>query len=198
MSFFLYIWMLLRYRNLVVGHAMKEQKEQWSSKLGFILATAGSAVGLEQIWKFPYVTGMNGGGAFFLLFVILNLLIGLPMLISEIIIGRNTGKDAIGAFQTLAPKSAWVWIGRLGVLSSFLVLTFYSVVGGWVIIYTTLSIFGKVISEGADYSAMFDAIIANPITVIIGLIIFTLINVVILSLGVVNGIERANKIMMPL
>lgn len=177
---------------------MNEQREQWTTKFGFILASAGAAVGLGQIWKFPYVTGMSGGGAFFLIFIIFTLLIGLPMLISEYIIGRGTAREAISAYKKLAPKSAWVWVGRIGVIGCFLLLSFYSVVGGWVLIYSALGIPGKIIAEGADYGAKFGSIISSPTTTIIGLLIFTLINVLVIALGVAKGIERANKILMPL
>src|SRR5690625_4523740 len=144
------------------GNRMEEKREQWTSKLGFILASAGAAIGLGAIWKFPYVTGMSGGGAFFLIFVVFTLVIGLPMLISEFIIGRGTGREAISAYKKLAPDSVWVWIGRLGVLGCFLLLTFYSVVGGWVLIYSGMSIPGKVIAEGTDYGALFGSITASP------------------------------------
>lgn len=175
-----------------------EKREQWTSKLGFILASAGAAIGLGAIWKFPYVAGTSGGGAFFLIFIIFTVLIGLPMLISEYIIGRGTAKEAVSAYKKLAPKSGWVWVGRLGVIGCFLLLSFYSVVGGWVLIYSALSIPGKIISDGAQYDALFGSIISSPLTTLIGLLVFTLINVIVIALGVKNGIERANKFMMPL
>lgn len=177
---------------------MEKKREQWTSKFGFILASAGAAIGLGQIWKFPYVTGMSGGGAFFLIFIIFTILIGLPMLISEYIIGRGTAKEAISAYKKLAPKSAWVWIGRLGVIGSFLLLSFYSVVGGWVLIYSVRGVLGKIISEGSDYGTLFGSIIATPTTTLMGLFVFTIINVIVIALGVAGGIERANKILMPL
>lgn len=177
---------------------MEEKRDQWTSKLGFILASAGAAIGLGAIWKFPYVTGMSGGGAFFLIFVIFTLLIGLPMLVSEFIIGRGTAKEAISAYKQLAPDSVWVWIGRLGVLGCFLLLTFYSVVGGWVLIYSAMSIPGKIIADGANYEALFGSVVGSPGTTLLGLLLFTLINVLVISLGVKNGIEKANKYMMPL
>src|SRR5690606_35664391 len=196
----------------VEGNRMGHKKEHWTSRVGFILASAGAAIGLGQIWKFPYVTGMSGGGAFFLLFIIFTLLIGLPMLISEYIIGRGSGKEAISAYKKLAPDSAGVWVGRLGVTGSFLLcsfysvvggwvlilLSFYSVVGGWVLIYSARSVLGKIIAEGADYSALFGSIISSPVTTLVGLFIFTLLNVIVIAFGIANGIERANKIMMPL
>ncbi len=177
---------------------MDGKRDQWTSKLGFILASAGAAIGLGAIWKFPYVTGMSGGGAFFLIFVIFTLVIGLPMLISEFIIGRSTAREAISAYKKLAPDSLWVWIGRLGVLGCFLLLTFYSVVGGWVLIYSGMSIPGKIISETANYEALFGSVVGSPGITMLGLLLFTIINVLVISLGVQNGIEKANKYMMPL
>ncbi len=177
---------------------MENRKDQWSSKLGFILASAGAAIGLGAIWKFPYVTGMSGGGAFFLIFVVFTLLIGLPMLVSEFIIGRGSGAEAISAYKKLAPDSFWVWVGRLGVLGCFLLLSFYSVVGGWVLIYTGKSVVGKVIGDGVNYPELFGSVIGSPSMTLLGLLLFSLINILVISMGVQNGIEKANKYMMPL
>jgi len=130
--------------------------------------------------------------------VAFTLLIGLPMLISEFIIGRGAGKEAISAYKKLAPDSLWVWIGRLGVVGCFLLLSFYSVVGGWVLIYSGLSIPGKVIADGTDYSALFGSVIGSPWITLFGVLIFTIANVLVISSGVQNGIEKANKYLMPL
>ncbi|KMY55739.1 hypothetical protein AC623_18835 [Bacillus sp. FJAT-27231] len=175
-----------------------EKKEQWSSRLGFILSSAGAAIGLGAIWKFPYVTGQSGGGAFLLLFVLFTLLIGLPMLISEFIIGRGSGREAVSAYKKLAPNSLWTIIGKLGVAGCFLLLSFYSVVGGWVLIYTLMALGGQVISSGADYGKLFGDITGSPIITISGLAAFLVINVLVIASGVQNGIEKANKYMMPL
>lgn len=176
----------------------KGRTEQWSSKLGFILSSAGAAIGLGAIWKFPYVTGMSGGGAFFLLFIVFTLVIGLPMLLSEFIIGRCTGKEAISAYKKLAPDSLWVWIGRLGVLGCFLLLSFYSVVGGWVLVYSGLAIPGQVIGDGTNYGELFGSVTGSVWITLLGLLLFTVINVIVIASGIQNGIERANKYMMPL
>lgn len=173
-------------------------ENQWSSKLGFILASAGAAIGLGAIWKFPYVTGMNGGGAFLLVFIGFTVLIGLPMLISEFLIGRSTGKEAVTAYDTLAPKTGWRAIGRIGVVSCFLLLSFYSVVGGWVLVYSVLSIFGLVIQGGADYGATFGFITSSPWITPLSTLAFIVINILVIALGVKNGIEKASKYMMPL
>lgn len=177
---------------------MENKTEKWSSKLGFILSSAGAAIGLGAIWKFPYVTGMSGGGAFFLIFIVFTILIGLPMLISEFIIGRGSGKEAISAYKKLVPNSVWVNVGRLGVVGCFLLLSFYAVVGGWVFTYSVLSIPGKIIQEGANYGALFGQITSSPSITLLGLAIFLLIIIIVISLGVQNGIEKANKYMMPL
>ena len=171
---------------------------QWSSSLGFILASAGAAIGLGAIWKFPYVTGMNGGGAFLILFIVFTLLIGLPMLISEFLIGRSTGKEAVSAYDALAPGTPWRIVGRLGVVGCFLLLSFYSVVGGWILIYSAMSIFGMVIQDGADYGATFGAITGSPWLTPLSTALFLVINVIVITLGVKKGIEKASKYMMPM
>ncbi len=174
-----------------------QEKGQWSTKLGFILASAGAAIGLGAIWKMPYETGQNGGGAFFLLFVIFTLLIGLPMLIAEFLIGRSTQKEAVSAYKKLAPKSVTAWIGKFGVVGCFLLLSFYSVVGGWILLYTIKALTGTAISSTPP-DVLFGQITGSPSMTIIGVALFTLFNVLIISLGVQNGIEKANKFMMPL
>ncbi len=180
------------------GKSMSEKREQWSSKLGFIFATAGAAIGLGAIWKLPYVTGMNGGGAFFLIFIAFTLLIGLPMLISEFIIGRGAKKEAISAYKTLAPNSLWVFVGRLGVVGCFLLLSFYAVVGGWILIYSYLALTGQIIGHGVQYEQLFGQVTGTPVISLLGLLLFLLANVIVLSSGIKNGIEKANKYLMPL
>ncbi|MFD1850436.1 sodium-dependent transporter [Oceanobacillus bengalensis] len=177
---------------------MQPKKQQWSSKIGFILSSAGAAIGLGAIWKFPYMTGMNGGGAFFLLFIAFTIIIGLPILIAEFIIGRGSGKEAVSAYQTLAPKRIWSFIGHWGVLGAFLLMSFYSVVGGWVLIYSILSIPGLIIKEGANYPELFGQITGNPLITILGLALFIVINIIVVSFGIQNGIEKASKLLMPL
>lgn len=174
------------------------KKDQWSSKIGFIFASAGAAIGLGAIWKFPYVTGMNGGGAFLLIFILFTLLIGLPMLISEYIIGRGSGKQATSAYEKLVPKTAWKYVGWMGVIGCFLLLTFYTVVGGWVLVYTIMSIFGFIIQPNADYAELFGMIITSPWITPLGTAAYIFINVLVITMGVKDGIERACKYMMPI
>ncbi|MGW6298862.1 sodium-dependent transporter [Peribacillus butanolivorans] len=174
-----------------------QTSEQWSSKIGFILSAAGSAIGVGAIWKLPYVTGISGGGAFFLLFILFSLFIGFPLLLAEFVIGRSTQKEAVSAYRSLAPNSNWHWIGRLGVFTCFLLLSFYSVIGGWIVIYFAKGLFGGIISEGADYGSVFNETIGNPILVIVAQFAFLAITVLVVAKGIQNGIEKVNKILMP-
>lgn len=174
-----------------------QTSEQWSSRIGFILSAAGSAIGVGAIWKLPYVTGISGGGAFFLLFILFVLFMGFPMLLAEFVIGRSTQKEAISAYRSLAPNSNWHWIGKMGVFTSFLLLSFYSVIGGWIVIYFAKGLFGGIISEGANYGSVFNLTIGNPTLVIAAQFVFLAITVIVVAKGVQNGIEKVSKILMP-
>ena len=114
---------------------MSNQREQWGSKLGFILAASGSAVGIGNIWKYPHMAGQNGGAAFTVVYLVCILVVGLSIVIAEFVIGRRTQLSPVGAFETLAPKTNWRWVGFLGVGSAFVILSFYGVVGGWILKY---------------------------------------------------------------
>ncbi len=171
-----------------------EQSEQWSSKIGFILASAGSAIGLGAIWKLPYVTGMSGGGAFILLFLIFSLLIGFPLLLGEFVIGRSTGKEAISAYKEIAPASKWHWIGYLGVFTCFLLLSFYSVIGGWIVQYIYFGISGF---SGNNYVEIFNKTVSNPTISIVSQAAFLIITILVVARGVQKGIEQVSKILMP-
>ena len=177
---------------------MKQQQEQWSSKLGFILATAGSAIGLGAIWKFPYMVGVSGGGAFFLIFIIFTIFIGLPILLAEFIIGRGSQKNAISAYTFFAPSSNWHFIGFLGMITCFILLSFYSVVGGWILLYMYETLLGNLsgLSEG-QYDVLFNDFIADPFFAIFAQFLFMVITIIVVAKGVQKGIERAGKIMMP-
>ena len=174
-----------------------QTSEQWSSKIGFILSAAGSAIGIGAIWKLPYVTGVSGGGAFFLLFILFSLFIGFPLLLAEFIIGRSTQKEAVSAYRSLAPNTNWHWIGKLGVFTCFLLLSFYSVIGGWIIIYFAKGLVGGVISESANYVSIFNETIGNPLLVIGAQFVFLAFTVLVVAKGIQNGIEKVSKILMP-
>ncbi|WLR43353.1 sodium-dependent transporter [Bacillus carboniphilus] len=177
---------------------MQKQVEQWSSNLSFVLAAAGSAIGLGAIWKFPYMVGTNGGGMFLLLFIFFTLLIGLPLLMSEFVIGRGTQLDAVESYKQLAPNTYWHYVGRLGIITSIILLSFYSVVGGWITIYLYKALTGQLagLSE-KEYGALFGETISNPSTAIIGQLLFLAMTILVVSRGIQKGIERASKIMMP-
>ncbi|TYR81661.1 sodium-dependent transporter [Priestia megaterium] len=172
------------------------QNEQWTSKIGFILASAGSAIGIGAIWKLPYVAGTSGGGAFFLLFILFTAVIGLPLLLAEFVLGRNTQKEAIRAYEAVAPNSLWKGIGYLGVITCFILLSFYSVVGGWILQYLFASVTGQ-LNGVADYSALFGSTISNPLSAVISQFAFLLLTIIVVARGIQNGIEKANNILMP-
>lgn len=175
-----------------------DNREQWTSKIGFILAAAGSAVGLGAIWKFPYETGMNGGSVFILLFILSTVLIGLPILLAEFVIGRRGQADAVSGLKKLAPGKHWYLIGYSGLVFSFLILSFYSVVGGWILSYLGRSIFFQLSGLGdQQYGELFTSIIGNPLEVLLAQAAFMFLTIWIVQGGIKKGIERASKIMMP-
>ena len=176
------------------------QRENWGSKIGFILAAAGSAVGLGNIWKFPYVTGENGGAAFVMVYLVCILILGLPIMIAELVIGRHTKKDPVGAFKTMYGKSAWVLVGYMGVLTGFFILSFYSVVGGWTLGYIVKSISGSLgsLTDVARTGEAFNKFAADPVSMLIYHLIFMTACAFIVIRGIKNGIEKWSKVLMPL
>lgn len=175
-----------------------DKHEQWNSKLGFILAAAGSAIGLGAIWKFPYMAGTNGGGIFLILFLLMTVFIGAPILLAEFIIGRNSQKDAVMSYKHLAPKSAWPILGYGGVIASFMILSFYSVVGGWILSYLGRSLTGSLSGlTQAQYGSTFEKIIAHPVEAVAVQFLFMLLTIGVVQGGVQQGIEKASKYMMP-
>ena len=180
---------------------MINKREQWGSKLGFILAASGSAVGLGNIWKYPHMAGQNGGAAFTIVYLVCILVVGLPILLGELVIGRNTQLSPVGAFNKLADKSNWKWVGFLGVASAFVILSFYGVVGGWTLRYTFYSLFGgfESLSGNADASGeVFNSFISTSINPIFWQLLFMSFCIGIIIKGVKSGIEEGAKIMMPL
>ena len=175
-----------------------EKRANFGSKLGVILASAGSAVGLGNIWRFPYETGENGGAAFIIIYLGCVLLIGIPIMVAEFLIGRRSRSNTAGAYQRLAPGTPWKWVGRMGVLAGFLILSYYTVVAGWTLefIYeaATNSFAGK---SAEGFIASFDSFVANPWRPLIWLIVFMLMTHYIIVKGVEKGIEKSAKIMMP-
>lgn len=178
---------------------MTDNRVTFGSKLGVILATVGCAVGLGNIWRFPYMVGVNGGAAFLLVYIICILLLGIPVMITEFFIGRHSRKNAAGAFKKMAPGTKWSFIGYNGVLGAFLILGFYSVVAGWTLEYLVQGLDGSLAGKTADEFKMdfeqFSSGIVRPIGWTAAFIALT--HLIIIS-GVKEGIERASKIMMPL
>lgn len=172
------------------------EREQWGSKLGFILAAAGSAVGLGNLVKFPAMAGKNGGGAFVLVYFIILFLVGFTLMLAEIVLGRYTGLNAIGAYRKISKK--WTWVGALGVLAGFMILSYYSVIGGWVINYLIKSVTGGLhVSDPAQLGDMFGAFITSSGGPIFYHALFMIITMVIVIKGIGGGIEKSSKIMMP-
>lgn len=167
-----------------------DNRGQWGSKFGFIMAAAGSAVGLGNIWRFPYVVGQNGGGAFVFVYVLCVVLIGLPLIYNEVGLGRLTGKNTIGAFKSTGANKFWVVMGAvLALCVSFFVLSYYSVIAGWTI--------GYIVSEFTDFIHDFETFRSAPIYVIPFFALFMITTIVIVLGGVSGGIEKASKILMP-
>ena len=175
------------------------EKSQWGSKIGFILASAGSAIGLGAVWKFPYMTAANGGGSFLLVFLIFTLLIGLPLLLAEFVLGRGAAVSAVKTFGKLGKNKKYNIFGIIGAFALFVLLSFYSVIGGWILVYLGISIADALgIYSTSDYVTLFSTIISNPWIALGAQAMFILLNVLIVSRGVQKGIERASKIMMPM
>lgn len=176
---------------------MDHIREHWSSRIGFLMAAIGSAIGLGILWKFPYTVGENGGGLFLLSYLICLLIVGVPILIAELILGRRTQRAAVGAFQTLDSKgSGWKVAGWFGVLASFLIMSFYSVIAGWGMSYILMSLTGFYQNlSGDEVGKVFTALSTSGEISLFWHFLFTLITVGIVMSGVRKGIERWAKIM---
>ena len=171
-----------------------KKRSNFSGKLGFVLAAAGSAVGLGNLWRFPYLAARYGGGIFLLVYLILAVTFGFSLMIAEISLGRKTGLSAIGAFKKLNQK--YTFIGYLASLVPIIILPYYSVIGGWVIKYFTAFISGQA-SAAAD-DLYFGTFISKPVEPVIWLAVFILATAVVVYNGVEKGIEKVSKTLMPL
>ncbi len=177
----------------------RDSRAQFSSKFGLIAAAAGSAIGLGNIWKFPYITGVYGGAAFLFVYLGFILAIGLPIMLSELIIGRKSRRNAVGAFKKLAPGTPWRFIGSFGVAAAFLILSFYGVVAGWSIKYVVFSINNSFHSSSPEaIASAFKSFITNPVGPLFYQILFMLMTGAIVIIGVQKGIERYSKVLMPI
>jgi len=176
------------------------KRDGFSSKFGVIAAAAGSAVGLGNIWRFPYVAGENGGGAFLLVYLLFILSIGLPVMLSELLIGRRAQKNVFGAFRSLAPnKPIFMAVGIMGVGAAFMILSFYAVVAGWTLEYTYLA-FGNSLSgmSAIELSEFFKDFSGSTKGPIVWMTVFMILTAGIVIGGVKNGIEKYTKVLMPL
>ena len=177
---------------------MVEQKRaKFGSKLGMILTTAGGAVGLGNVWRFPYMTGQNGGAAFILIYIGCILLLGLPCMISEFIIGRHAASNTARAYTKLSNGTAWKWVGFLGVLTGFLITGYYAVVSGWCLQYGIASTLGHLHGTPDYFKSYFTDFSTNPWKPVLWTVMILLFAHYVIIHGVRNGIERASKIMMP-
>ncbi len=172
----------------------------WSSRLMFILAAAGSAIGLGNIWKFPYMAGKYGGGAFVLMYLACIGIIGIPILVAEILIGRSSRRNPVGAFKTLSEDNRfWTAVGFLGVASGFVILSYYSVVGGWTIDYFAKSAAGGYLNADPEkINGIFSHMMANPWEQAVWHTVFIAATMGIVIFGVKEGLERWIEILMPL
>ena len=176
-----------------------QQRSQWGSRLAFILAAVGSAVGLGNLWKFPYIAGVNGGGAFVLIYLVCITLVGIPIFISELYIGQQGQSNSVQSFEILDKKGSWWQIpGWMGLISAFLILSFYSVVSGWIIDFEFKSIMGTLLNQSEEeIQGAFGSLLSNPLRQSLWFFVFVCLSVAIVWHGVQKGLERWNKILMP-
>ncbi len=176
-----------------------QQRGNFGGKVGFILAAAGSAIGLGNIWRFPYTAGEHGGGAFVLVYLAFVVLVGIPVLLAELSIGRASQRNPVGAFRVLAPRTWWPAVGALGVVTGFAILAFYSVVAGWTVGYLVKAMRGDFAAgiTASESAAQFQALIGNPGLAIALTAVFMVLTVGVIQFGVGEGIERFSKVLMP-
>ena len=172
-------------------------RANFGSKLGVILATAGSAVGLGNVWRFPYMAGENGGAVFIMIYVICVVLLGIPCMVSEFIIGRHGQANTARAFRKLAGHTPWALIGYMGVLTGFLITGYYAVVSGWCLQYIFASLIGHLQGDPEYFKTYFTELAADPVKPVLWTVIILSVTYLIIEHGVRDGIERASKLLMP-
>ena len=185
-----------------MAESRKSLHGEWSSRLAFILAATGSAVGLGNIWKFPYITGENGGGAFVLVYLICIFVIGIPIMMAEVMLGRRGRRSPINTMRHLASDEGhsphWQYLGWLGVLAGFLILSYYSVIAGWAMSYIFKTADGTFVGATADgVNSIFSNLLSNPEGILCWHTIFMVMTMIVVSRGVRGGLEKAVKFMMP-
>lgn len=180
-----------------MGPEPEGTRDTWGSKAAFILAAAGSAIGLGNIWGFPTQAGQNGGAAFLVIYLVAVAFIGAPVMLAELVVGRHTQRNPVGAFKKLAPGSAWFVVGALGVAGGVMILSFYTVIAGWTLAYVVKAVTGA-FQQQVDTEALFAGIAANPGSAIAWHLLFAIITVWVVLGGIRDGIERWTKVLMPL
>lgn len=175
---------------------------QWSSRWAFILAATGSAVGLGNIWKFPYITGENGGGAFVIIYLVCIAIIGIPIMMAEIMLGRRGRQSPMNTMQTLAIEAGhnphWKWLGWMGIVAGFLILSYYSVIAGWAIAYVFYTGAGDFTNATADgVSSIFAKFVADPENLLLWHTLFMIMTMIVVARGVRGGLETAVRFLMP-
>ncbi|MDX9930060.1 MAG: sodium-dependent transporter, partial [Bacteroidales bacterium] len=174
-------------------------RDTFSGKIGVIAAAAGSAVGLGNIWRFPYVTGVNGGGAFLLVYLGFILAIGFPVMLAELSIGRRAQKNALGSFKLLAPGKPWYLVGLMGIVAAFLILAFYSTIAGWTLEYLFQALGNSFSGKSADaLRESFETFQSGAFRPLLWQFIFMFLTAFIIYSGVKKGIEKYAKILMPI
>jgi len=181
----------------------KSMHGQWTSSWGFILAATGSAVGLGNIWKFPYITGENGGGAFVLVYLICLAVIGIPVMMCEILIGRRGRQNPADAVMNVAEESSrsrhWGWVGGMGIIAGFLILSYYSVIAGWAVDYVWLGLTGTFSEATPDQvNGFFDALMGNYWLLLLWHSVFMIATIYVVARGVQKGLEKTVKLLLPI
>lgn len=173
----------------------KVSRGQWATSIGFVLAAAGAAVGLGNVWKFPYLTALHGGGTFLFAYILMLLFLGIPVLVTEMVLGRRGKLDPVGTYSKLSGGSGfWKFVGYVAISVNFIVLSFYSVVGGWITNYMFQYIMGGIKGDIVEY---FGGFVSNPYSPLLWYALFMGMTIYIVAQGVSAGIERASNIMMP-
>lgn len=175
------------------------KRDSFGSRLGVIMAAAGSAVGLGNIWRFPYILGENGGGAFLIIYLVIVFSIGIPVMMSELVIGRRSQRNPVGAFRTLAPRKPWFLVGTMGIVAAFMILAFYTAVAGWTLEYLYQTLKGGFIGKSsAELAGMFGSFRSESLRPALWFSVFMIATSAIVMGGVRKGIEKSTKILMPL
>ena len=175
------------------------EREKFSSRLGFILISAGCAIGLGNVWRFPYIVGQYGGAAFVLVYLFFLVIMGLPIMVMEFSVGRASQKSILCSFQDLEPKGTkWHWYGWFGMAGNYLLMMYYTTIAGWLILYFIKMLKGDFVGlDTAGVGAEFGAVTADPVIQTIFVAVVVVLGMLVCSRGLKNGVEKINKAMMP-